>query len=124
MSLEENTDCWMKLGEAAFALGISEITLRRKVKTGKISHEFRDGKYFVLLKKDVETGRYLDSTPSNYVHTMQEGQKQGDDLDLRVLALRQEIAAKDCVIRELRRTVEDQMTLISFLEQSLSSIPR
>jgi hypothetical protein len=112
----------MKLGEAAFALGISEITLRRKVKTGRISHEFRDGKYFVLLKKDPETGRYLDSTPTNYVHTMQVGNGLSGDLDLRILALRQELAAKDNTIRQLQRTVEDQITLISFFEQSLASV--
>ncbi len=112
-----SSDCWMKLGEAAFALGVSEITLRRKVKLGKIPYEFRDGKYFVLLKKDAGTGKYMDGAPVNYVHTMRDNTPFSVEFETRVEVLRQELIAKERAIRELRRTVEDQATLISFLEQ-------
>jgi hypothetical protein len=111
----------MKLGEAAFALGVSEITLRRKVKGGKVSHELRDGKYYVLLQRDPETGKYLEGTPENYVSTMAGASQQFDEQ--RLIALQREIEMRDGVIRKLRRTVEDQETLIGFLEQSLSSLP-
>lgn len=55
-----HTGYWLKLGDAAHALGVSEITLRRKVKCGKIPHDFRSGKYFVFLYKDETTGRFLE----------------------------------------------------------------
>jgi hypothetical protein len=111
---------WMKLGEAAFALGVSEITLRRKVKGGRISHELRDGKYYVLLQKDPETGKFLEGAPENYVSTMANSSQQFDEQ--RLIALQREIEMRDGVIRKLKRTVEDQETLIGFLEQSLSSL--
>jgi hypothetical protein len=118
MSLGSN-DCWMKLGEAAFALGVSEITLRRKVKLGKIPYEFRDGKYFIRLKKDEESGKYVDGSPVNYVHTMRDNAPFSVEFETRVEVLRQELSAKEKTIRELRRIVEDQATLISFLEQAV-----
>ncbi len=111
---------WMKLGEAAFALGVSEITLRRKVKGGKISHELRDGKYYVMLQKDPETGKYLEGTPENYVSTMMASGPKFDEH--RMIALQREIEMRDGVIRNLKRRVEDQETLIGFLEQSLASV--
>ncbi|WGL58501.1 hypothetical protein QEJ31_08095 [Pigmentibacter sp. JX0631] len=42
---------WFKLHDAAELLSVSEITLRRKIKAGKIISELRDGKYFVYLNE-------------------------------------------------------------------------
>lgn len=119
MSQQVGTTEWMKLGEAAFALGVSEITLRRKVRGGKLPHELRDGKYFVLLQKDAETGKYLESTPQNYVSTLASNAFASDEH--RMIALQREIESRDVAIRELKRTVEDQATLIHLLEQTISS---
>jgi hypothetical protein len=117
---QAETTEWMKLGDAAYALGVSEITLRRKVKCGKISHEMRDGKYYILLQKNPETGKYLDSNPENYVSTL--AQTTSPSNEQRMMALQREIEIRDSSIRELKRTVEDQQTLISFLEQTLTSL--
>lgn len=51
---QSTQESWLKLGEAAFALGVSEITLRRKIKAGRIPFELRDGKYFVLVDGSAE----------------------------------------------------------------------
>lgn len=52
--------CWLKLVEAAQALGVSEITLRRKIKGGKIPHDFRNGKYYVYVHNDSHSAAYSD----------------------------------------------------------------
>ncbi len=122
MSEQECDVEWMKLGEAAFALGVSEITLRRKVKGGKMSHELRDGKYYVLLKKDRETGKYLEGTPENYVSTMSNSGLVLDES--RMIVMQREIELREHCIRQLKRTVEDQATLIGFLEQTLSTLSK
>lgn len=51
---QSTQESWLKLGEAAFALGVSEITLRRKIKAGRIPFELREGKYFVLVDGSAE----------------------------------------------------------------------
>lgn len=50
----------MKLGDAAQKLGVSEITLRRRVKSGKLPFDFKSGKYYVFLPNDADKNVYLD----------------------------------------------------------------
>ena len=38
---------WIKISDAAQKLGISEITLRRRIKKGSIPYKFEEGKYIV-----------------------------------------------------------------------------
>src|SRR5579859_7550667 len=40
---------WLTIREAALALGISDLTVRRRIKDGRMEHTLRDGKYFVRL---------------------------------------------------------------------------
>lgn len=51
---------WMKLGEAAQALGVSEITLRRRVRSGRLPYDFRAGKYFVFVPHALDRNVFLD----------------------------------------------------------------
>lgn len=51
---------WMKLGEAAQALGVSEITLRRRVRSGRLPYDFRAGKYFVFVPHVLDRNVFLD----------------------------------------------------------------
>lgn len=61
-----NTGGWLKLCDAARALGVSEITLRRRVKGGIVPHDFRDGKYYVHLQRDASGRLRLDEGSSGY----------------------------------------------------------
>jgi excisionase family DNA binding protein len=38
---------WLSIREAALAAGVSELTIRRRIKDGKIPHRLVGGKYFV-----------------------------------------------------------------------------
>jgi hypothetical protein len=60
-----NLQNWYKLPEAASLLGISEITLRRRIKQGKLPCQVLNGKYYVELENDSKLGRYfLKSEPT------------------------------------------------------------
>lgn len=54
---------WLKLVDAAFALGVSEITLRRKIKSGRIPFEFKDGKYFVYVGENPSAPEAITRAP-------------------------------------------------------------
>lgn len=38
---------WMSIREAALALGVSELTVRRRIKDGKVTYRSENGKYYV-----------------------------------------------------------------------------
>ena len=40
---------WMTIREAALALGVSELTVRRRIKDGRLRHQLINGKYFIDL---------------------------------------------------------------------------
>lgn len=40
----------MSIREAALALGVSELTVRRRIKDGKLAHRSENGKYYVDLE--------------------------------------------------------------------------
>ncbi len=40
---------WLTIREAALALGVSELTIRRRIKDGKLAHRLVGGKYYVDL---------------------------------------------------------------------------
>lgn len=44
---------WLTIREAASALGVSDLTIRRRIKDGKIAHRLNNGKYFVNLSAPV-----------------------------------------------------------------------
>lgn len=43
---------WMTIREAALALNLSELTVRRRIKDGRLAHRLVDGKYFVRLEHE------------------------------------------------------------------------
>lgn len=158
------TGYWLKLGDAAHALGVSEITLRRKVKCGKLAHDFRGGKYYVYLYKDEASGRFyepdeaLDALQPRYERSPLGGPtplntgasvgsallsrrsstlpsisirdtRQPRDADHEKRTLQQQVqtleaalAQKDALVQGLRRTLEDQQTLIAFLEDTIGQL--
>jgi len=179
------TGLWLKLGDAAHALGVSEITLRRKVKCNKLAHDFRHGKYYVYLYKDDATGHFYEpgqleqpyrgasggpqfsggglqgagvetdvlmrTVPSHVSHARsgtlpvislrdarsphapnmeqrelqeQRGHQEHRDLLERVRTLAADVESKEIHIQSLRRSLEDQATLIAFLEDTIEKLAR
>lgn len=61
------TDQWMSIVEYARTYSISDMTVRRRIKTGRLHAELRDGKYFIPVK-DGSAGRSNSSaSPSHPV---------------------------------------------------------
>ncbi|MBX9704436.1 MAG: helix-turn-helix domain-containing protein [Silvanigrellaceae bacterium] len=100
---EQNLDDgrWMKLSEAASLLQISEVTLRRKIKTGKIPSNIREGRYYVFLNEN-ESLKYNE-------------QEHKDESIYKL-----EMEKKDQEMKELKRKILDQQLLIQMLEQELA----
>ena len=51
------SQAWLSIVEYARAFSISDMTVRRRIKTGKLRSEMRDGKYYVPVEVD-ENGQY------------------------------------------------------------------
>ncbi len=54
---------WLSIVEYARATGISDMTIRRRIRTGKIKAELKDGKYFIPLVVDQATGTVILNKP-------------------------------------------------------------
>jgi excisionase family DNA binding protein len=54
---------WLSIREAALRLGTSELTIRRRIKDGRLQHRLEGGKYFVFLG-DAELRESDVSTPA------------------------------------------------------------
>jgi long-subunit acyl-CoA synthetase (AMP-forming) len=121
--LTRNKGRWFKLAEAAQQLGVSEITVRRKAKSGQLKTILRNGRYMVFLEEDEELGMFsaaLDSpvapvTPT--LHTVRSNNPQIRRTEGQGGEKKQEE-----LIQSLKRTVEDQQTLIASLEASISRL--
>ena len=50
-------DQWLSIVEYARETGISDMTIRRRIRTGRISAELRDGKYFIPVTVDQSSGQ-------------------------------------------------------------------
>jgi hypothetical protein len=50
-------DQWLSIVEYARETGISDMTIRRRIRTGRISAELRDGKYFIPVTVDQTSGQ-------------------------------------------------------------------
>ena len=113
---------WIKLNEAAHKLGVSEITLRRRIKTGKIPHEFREGRYYVFLSENEPRGKEMsgemESQRLRTLSTLPQGfgQPSRDLILTELKRMKVEIERRDQFIRKLQRQLEDQQTLIRLLE--------
>ena len=119
----KNKGRWCKLAEASQLLGVSEITVRRKARSGQLKAILRNGRYMVFLEEDAELGMFtagIDSTvaPLNVAQptpTLSNGNR-------RTSRPEQNGSGQEEVIQSLKRTIEDQQTLISSLEASISRL--
>ncbi|MFZ9521189.1 MAG: helix-turn-helix domain-containing protein [Silvanigrellaceae bacterium] len=118
----KNKGRWCKLAEASQLLGVSEITVRRKARSGQLKAILRNGRYMVFLEEDAELGMFtagIDSTvaPLNVAQptpTLGSGSRRTSRTE--------QNSGQDEVIQSLKRTIEDQQTLISSLEASISRL--
>jgi|GEM_PF-6528277 len=47
--LNSHSPQWLSIVEYARAFGVSDMTVRRKIKTGKLNHEMRGNKYYIRV---------------------------------------------------------------------------
>ncbi len=116
MTFEDTS--WVKLHDAARQLGVSEVTLRRKIKGGKIPYEFREGRYYVYLGDAPWTEPPADKAPrrqSPGALPLVAPSPKGDT---------EEVIRLRAYVRKLQRTLEDQQTLIDALESALQGAAR
>lgn len=114
---------WCKLAEAAQLLGVSEITVRRKAKSGQLKTILRNGKYMVFLEENTELGLFMGTTDQTVTPTLSmsnERRAQFAGLNITPEKHTQNTAVNDGLIQSLKRTIEDQQTLIASLEDSIS----
>lgn len=127
MQQTRNKGRWFKLAEAAQQLGVSEITVRRKAKSGHLKAILRNGRYLVYLEENEELGMFtaeLDALIPPKASTNQSGKSYlpAGRTDVRDEQISGRAAPQDDLIQSLKRTIEDQQTLISSLEASISRL--
>jgi hypothetical protein len=47
---------WLSIVEYARTFGISDMTIRRRIRTGRLQAHLRDGKYYIPIDRDPRTG--------------------------------------------------------------------
>jgi hypothetical protein len=57
MQSHSQSQQWLSIVEYARAFGISDMTIRRRIRTGRIPAELRDGKYYIMVQLDKRTGQ-------------------------------------------------------------------
>ncbi len=127
MEQTRNKGRWFKLAEAAQALGVSEITVRRKAKSGQLKAIMRNGRYMVFLEESEELGMFTASldalvTPQGTLNTLPMLGSKGAAALKKEGTPAQPSGVQDELIQSLKRTIEDQQTLISSLEASISRL--
>jgi hypothetical protein len=129
--MEQQNSEWFKLVDAAQILGVSEITLRRRLKSNQIPHQLRFGKYLILLERSQSTGQW--NLPE-HVQQFESSQIQLNQLRNHAklsptnLSTSNQISQEwtlrlqkcEVEIGQLKRKLADQETLIQFLEQTLN----
>lgn len=55
--MTDHRDGWMTIREASLMLGVSELTVRRRIKDGRLPHRLEEGKYYVNPHTTHETPR-------------------------------------------------------------------
>ncbi|NBO37120.1 hypothetical protein EBU99_00890 [bacterium] len=124
----ETTQCkgrWFKLSEAAQALGVSEITVRRKAKAGQLKAILRNGRYMVYLEEDNELGLFTASVETQVVPTLSKGisrERSFAGFTAEPTRTNERPPGDTDLIQNLKRTIEDQQTLIASLEDSISRL--
>jgi hypothetical protein len=153
---------WLKLSDAARALEVSEITLRRRIKSDAIPCEFRNGKYYVFVSPDSflpeepPSRRTMNNSPNNLTNSLpsrndrmrhferpyeRPSQRQNESSNERHFekfnerpneksqmdrALADRVDPKmtrlEHEVRDLRRMLEDQQTLIAMLEEAIETL--
>lgn len=101
---------WMSLTEACQSLGVSESTLRRRIKQGEIESKLENGKRVVLIEPDSQATGKSDSVV--------------DELKNQVDWLRQELESRNEHIKSLEDSRERQDTIIMQLTKQLEQSQR
>ncbi len=121
---------WLKLADAAHSLGVSEITIRRRVRLGRLQHEFRDGRYYVFIPEGVgvellggpmfaaENPRSTLPAPAPAPGPRVSSPGPSPEQVAEILSI--ELREKEKELAGLRRALADQITLNEALEVALA----
>ena len=60
---------WLSIVEYARATGISDMTIRRRIRTGRIKADLKEGKYFIPVEVDQSSGEM--GRPTSFQHSNQ-----------------------------------------------------
>jgi DNA-binding transcriptional MerR regulator len=118
MTNQDPTPTQMTIAEAAKALDVSEQTVRRRIKAGKLKADLIDGQYVV----EIDTAAHLGSpnethhTPSEVIALLQSQNAElktqivrlESQLDLLTAELSDSRQRSDSIIMQLSKTVESQ----------------
>jgi predicted site-specific integrase-resolvase len=125
MEIQSTKGRWFKLTEAAQLLGVSEITVRRKAKTGQLKAILRNGKYLVQLEENAELGLYVGQADLPVASTLQmSNDRKQQFAQIARKENSEPKSSQDDVLHSLKRTIEDQQTLIASLEDSIARLSR
>lgn len=61
--MADQSNEWLTIREAALALGVSELTVRRRIKDRRVVHRLVDGKYFVNLAAEAPRNGHAHHEP-------------------------------------------------------------
>lgn len=84
---------YVTLKDASQIFQVSEITLRRRIKSGKVKYEIRNGKYYIFVTK-----KELEAEKSNSIN------------------IEKYLIEKETELNELKKQLVDQKILIEALE--------
>ena len=65
--MSNQSDRWLSIREAALELGTSELTIRRRIKAGRLRSRLQAGKYFVCLDGSEPVSEAPSHVPANDV---------------------------------------------------------
>lgn len=62
--MTNQTGQWLTIRQAALQMGLSDLTVRRRIKDGKLRHRLVDGKYYVDLSSPRPTESVVEMLPA------------------------------------------------------------
>lgn len=105
---------WLTIREAALALGTSELTVRRRIKDGRLTGRLENGKYYVrLTDRSDEPAPSLEVSPEAHVAPTNGG---AAPVDMAAILAEQtrlaELAGRASFLQEHLRALEERYTAL------------
>lgn len=112
-------EIWHTLQEASRTLNVSEITLRRRIKSGKIQAKLEHGKYFIKLNEEKSPFIKEREKPYPVIQSEKKESPRHLKLDMKTLSEPKSSETSHISQTKLKRKILNQSCLIKFLEELL-----